>query len=309
MSYSSLIDMIRVMRLSRIFRFIVKRSGEVLPAIIGPLALVLSSLHFFTYTGMLLWGGAISVGQNDGRVTPLYDLNNFNSYFSGLLTMFNIFVVNDWQTIAEVYLVADRFSNPYIVYTFFIGANLLGVCILLNVLTAFFVGAFVTKVEKKQEGVDRSSLRLEMPSGVFNSYQHHIEGQDYFHFIERQGFDSVMNTITGDDDSYSMTKKTFDLFELFSNMLPNDKQVGFLVSCLQSQHSLPSRLFRSIIRGKIDEDDLPDIIEGMFQDLSRSESTNVKKEFIHDEGKLILTGSLCTRNPDIILIVLNDIQG
>lgn len=295
--------MIRVMRLSRIFRFIVKRSGEVLPAIIGPLALVLSSLHFFTYVGMLIWGGAINVGGNNDRITPLYDLNNFNTYLSGLLTMFNIFVVNDWQTIAEVYLGADRCSNPYIVYTFFIGANLIGVCILLNVLTAFFVGAFVTKVEKKKEGIDRSSLRLEMSSGVLNGYQHHIEGEDYFHFIERQGFDSVMNTITGDDDSYNMTKKTFDLFETFLKMVPNDKQVGFLVSCLQSQHWLASRQFRSIIRSKFDEDSLPDIIEEVFQDLLRCEGTKVEKEYSNAEGKLILTGSLCMRNPDILLIL------
>ena len=295
--------MIRVMRLSRIFRFIVKRSGEVLPAIIGPLALVLSSLHFFTYVGMLIWGGAINVGENNGRITPLYDLNNFNSYLSGLLTMFNIFVVNDWKTIAEVYLEADRCSNPYIVYTFFIGANLIGVCILLNVLTAFFVGAFVTKVEKKKEGIDRSSLRLEMPSGVLSGYQHHVEGEDYFHFIERQGFDSVMNTITGDDDSYSMTKKTFDLFELFLNMVPKDKQVGFLVSCLQSQHFLASHHFRSIIRGTVDDDALPDIIEEVFQDILRCEGTTVEKEYINAEGKLLLTGSLCMRNPDILLIL------
>jgi hypothetical protein len=132
-----------------------------------------------------------------------------------------------------------------------------------------------------------------------------VEGQDYFHFIERQGFDSVMNTITGDDDSFSMAKKTFDLFELFSNMTADDKQVGFLVSCLQPQHFLTSQKFRSIIRGKIDENNLPCIIEEMFEDLLRSESPKAKKEYIHNEGKLILTGSMCARNPDIILIVLD----
>jgi len=55
-------------------------------------------------------------------------------------------VVNDWHSIAKVFLFADRFSNPWIVYPFFILGNLIGVSIMLNVLTAFFVESFVTKV-------------------------------------------------------------------------------------------------------------------------------------------------------------------
>ena len=46
--------------------------------------------------------------------------------------MFNIFVVNDWQEIARVYLTSDKLSSPYIVYPFFVSANLLGVNIMLN---------------------------------------------------------------------------------------------------------------------------------------------------------------------------------
>ena len=154
------------------------------------------------------------------------DLNNFNDYTSGLLTMFNIFVVNDWQTIASVYLFADRCSSPYIVYPFFISANLLGVSMLLNVLTAFFVGSFVTKVESNNDGQNekKPSLHLRMPnrhsSNAAEITESHTTGTSEFHIFERQGYDSVMKTITGDGDDIVYAKKACEMLGIFEKLLP-----------------------------------------------------------------------------------------
>lgn len=130
--------MIRVMRFFQIFRDVVRRSSDVLPALLGPIILIATMLHVFVYIGIALWGGAIEVGKLK-NITPLYDLNNFNSYMEGLVTMFQVLVVNDWHAIAEVFLYADRCSSPRIVYPFFVFGNLIGVSILVNVVTAFFV--------------------------------------------------------------------------------------------------------------------------------------------------------------------------
>jgi hypothetical protein len=62
----------------------------VLPAVLGPLVLVVSTLHIFVYLGIALWGGAIHIGENSTEVEPLYDLNNFNSYQEGIVTMFQV---------------------------------------------------------------------------------------------------------------------------------------------------------------------------------------------------------------------------
>ena len=72
--------MVRVMRFFPFFRVVVRRSAEVLPALTGPLTLVMTTLHVFVYIGMALWGGAIEVGKLGEEITPLYDLNNFNTY-------------------------------------------------------------------------------------------------------------------------------------------------------------------------------------------------------------------------------------
>jgi len=126
------LDIFRVMRFFSVFRDVVRRSADVLPVLIGPVILVATTIHIFVYIGMALWGGAVEVGQHENDITPLYDLNNFNSYQEGLVTMFQIMVVNDWHAIADVFLYADRCSSPYIVMSFFVLGNVIGVSIMLK---------------------------------------------------------------------------------------------------------------------------------------------------------------------------------
>lgn len=135
------IDMIRIMRFFQIFRDVVRRSADVLPALAGPVLLVLATIHVFVYLGMGLWGGAVDVDvlATNSNITSLYYLNNFNSYTEGLVTVFNVLVVNDWHAIAEVFLYSNRCSSPTIVYPYFIATLCCGVFIMLNVITAFFV--------------------------------------------------------------------------------------------------------------------------------------------------------------------------
>ncbi len=142
------IDLMRFTRFFALFRDVVRRSADVLPALGGPLMLLLSVMHFFVFFGMMIWGGAIDeelLMDNHEDLTPLYCLNNFNSYTTGLVTMFNVLVGNDWHQIAAVYLYAERNSRPMLVYTFFVTAICITVFIMLNVITAFFVESFVTQ--------------------------------------------------------------------------------------------------------------------------------------------------------------------
>ena len=90
---------------------------------------------------MVMWGGHVDVDElaYNEDLEALYYLNNFNSYPEGLLTIFNVLVINDWHQIAKVFLYADRFSQTYVVYPYFVIVVLIAVCILLNVITAFFV--------------------------------------------------------------------------------------------------------------------------------------------------------------------------
>jgi Ion transport protein len=154
------------MRFSIWFREVMQRSLHVLPLLAGPIFLILTTMHVFAYIGIALWGDAIDpneLGQN-GNVEDLFYLNNFNTYGQGLVTIFNVMVVNDWHQIAKyvggevrcewysnpdlshpsfavdsVFLYATRCSSPYIVYPFFVLVVIIAVCVMLNVIVAFFV--------------------------------------------------------------------------------------------------------------------------------------------------------------------------
>ena len=117
---------------------------------------------------MALWGGAIDVAAlaKNENITPLYYLNNFNSYTEGLVTMFNVLVVNDWHAVAEVFLYANRCSSPYFVYPFFFCGICFGVFIMLNVITAFFV-------ECKCFDLSRRSVCSSKASNCFVCFQKH----------------------------------------------------------------------------------------------------------------------------------------
>ena len=65
------LDMIRLLRFSSIFRSMIDRTGDVLPALAGPIALVISSLHIYTYIGMAIWEGAVTIGVEES-ILPLY---------------------------------------------------------------------------------------------------------------------------------------------------------------------------------------------------------------------------------------------
>lgn len=131
------IDMVRTMRFFSIFRDVVERSVNVLPSLAGPVFLVLSTVHVFVCLGIVLWGDAIDVDQlsQSKDLEYLYYLNNFNSYSEGLVTIFNVLVINDWHQIARVFLFADKCSEPYVVYPYFVSVVLVAVGIMLNVIT------------------------------------------------------------------------------------------------------------------------------------------------------------------------------
>ena len=79
--------------------------------------------------------------------------------FQGMVTMFNVLIVNDWHAISEVFTYASWHSEPYIVYPFFVLGNLISVSIMLNCVTAFFVGAFVAKLEE-EDTEESSEIRV-----------------------------------------------------------------------------------------------------------------------------------------------------
>lgn len=49
----------------------VKRSSEVIPALLGPVLLIVTAMHVFVYAGIAIWGGEVVVGIRPD-LTPFY---------------------------------------------------------------------------------------------------------------------------------------------------------------------------------------------------------------------------------------------
>ena len=127
--------------------------------------------------------------------------------------MFQTLVVNDWHAIASVFLFADAHSTPILVWIFFISANLIGV-IIFNVMLAFFVGAFITKIDGHKVEVTKNDLNDPDSSVYLSSKQVHklrhktqsetstvnsLTSSCRFQMAERQGYNQILDILVGDE--------------------------------------------------------------------------------------------------------------
>ena len=335
------LDMIRILRLFPIFRDICRRTSDVLPALMGPLTLVLSTLHVFTYTGMTIWGGAVVVGQHPDRIISLYDLNNFNSYQEGVVTMFQILAVNDWYAIADVFLSATCNSSRYIVYLFFILANLICVSIMLNVLTAFFVESFVTKLHDDKDAPAEATTTIHKERGgllvapdVKRTSVRNVENMlknerdddsvdttesERFEFdvYERQGFDKIMQTVAGSAYQGDTARDICKYLEIYESLSPGRDTVGYLVCDQQTLERFGNRRFRTKAIGCLDESKLHSVVTDMHSELlvlaprPSFQDRSLVRTFPHkrEPGKgLEVSAALLRRHPALSLFVSRTIN-
>jgi hypothetical protein len=331
------IDMTRTMRFFGIFRDVVRRSADVLPALTGPIILLITTLHVFVYLGMALWGGSVKVGSHEDEFTNLYDLNNFNTYQEGVVTMFQVLVVNDWHAIARVFLYAGRCSSPFIVYPFFVACNLIGVSIMLNVLTAFFVQSFVAKIddESKMESHREFSIRTSENSSVRrissfaslagiasgseadnsdSSESNSIEENDSIEFdvYEREGFDKIMQTVAGVSYESDFARNLCDYLGVYESLAPERDTLGYLICDQETLERFGNRRFKNRAEGFLEVNELHVIVSDMHSELLTPSSLasfrdrSLTRKFPHREEPdvwLEISAALLRRQPALSLFV------
>lgn len=268
-----------------------KRSSEVIPALLGPILLIISAMHIFAYLGMAIWESKVVCGANPD-LTPYYDLNNFNTYLSGVITLFQVLVVNDWHAIALVFILpAGHTVTNALVYPFFIVANLALTSVLLNVMIAFFVNAFVTKATDKRMliGADQGGAR-KYTSGLDNSILSKDTGAEIsseadattvdqsittITISERQGFDNILKTIAregsedGEESAARIGSQMLQAFEELSLSVDNSStKFGYLVSCHKSKHRYGNQRLMNHIQSFMEARTLHQIIGEMSMELA-----------------------------------------
>ena len=246
-------------------------------------------MHTFTYIGLFIWGGKVVCGANPD-LTPYYDLNNFNTYLSGFITLFQVLVVNDWHAIALVFVVPGHTVTNTLVYPFFILANLALTSVLLNVMIAFFVNAFVTKAtekrmiigadqggaRKKVSSLENSILSNDLSAGINSEAAATVDQTiTTITISERQGFDNILKTIAresgedGEDNAARIGSQVLQAFEELSMSSDNTStKIGYLVSCRKSKHRYGNQRLMNHIRPYMDARTLHQIIGEMSMELA-----------------------------------------
>eukprot|EP00520_Triparma_pacifica_P006908 CAMPEP_0118638066 /NCGR_PEP_ID=MMETSP0785-20121206/3484_1 /TAXON_ID=91992 /ORGANISM="Bolidomonas pacifica, Strain CCMP 1866" /LENGTH=441 /DNA_ID=CAMNT_0006529287 /DNA_START=471 /DNA_END=1792 /DNA_ORIENTATION=+ len=109
----------------------------------GPIIMLLTALHIFNYVGMFSWFEQVGPWIEDEVGTEhLYYLNSFNSYLEGLVTLFNLLVVNDWHQIAKLY--ANQYVGSRVwSYAYFVVFQLFVSDLLVKIIIGFFVTGFL----------------------------------------------------------------------------------------------------------------------------------------------------------------------
>eukprot|EP00903_Cladosiphon_okamuranus_P018814 g17305.t1 len=119
---------------------------RVTPSVFAQAGVIFTLFHVYCYLGMALYGGVVTPGADFGDTpfanSPYYSENNFNSYPEGLVTLFELLVVNNWNMIITGYIHASPLGMW--TYLYFLSFITLAVTLALNVLTAIFMTAFTT---------------------------------------------------------------------------------------------------------------------------------------------------------------------
>ncbi len=125
------------------FRKLTFALGTAIPYVSSQLIVILSVMHIFVFIGMGLWAGKVDKSTPElANVGNLYYYKmNFNTYPESMVTLFQLFVINNWQNLAQMYAKLDGGW----VYVYFLVFIVFAVTIVMNVLAAIAIDAFVSE--------------------------------------------------------------------------------------------------------------------------------------------------------------------
>lgn len=136
-------------------------------------SVVMIIYFFFALGGMFLFGGLIRkdlpILLQNIDIPDLYHLDNFNDFFSSLVTLFTLMVVNNWYVQVQMFVLV---TNPYSRY-FFIAFWYFSVIIGINIFVAFALDMYASVQRLDQERV-KSLKMMEMQI----AFKQHNKQQD-----------------------------------------------------------------------------------------------------------------------------------
>ncbi|KAK0590419.1 hypothetical protein LWI29_026814 [Acer saccharum] len=152
----------RMLRLIRIlmhvqrYRAFVATFLTLIPSLMPYLGTIFCVMCIYCSLGVQVFGGIVNAGNSKLEQTELagsdYLLFNFNDYPNGMVTLFNLLVMGNWQIWMQSY---KELTGTWWTIIYFVSFYLITVLLLLNLVMAFVLEAFFAEIEMELENSER----------------------------------------------------------------------------------------------------------------------------------------------------------
>ncbi|KAI4322675.1 hypothetical protein L6164_022345 [Bauhinia variegata] len=126
-----------------------------IPSLMPYLGTIFCVLCIYCSLGVQIFGGIVNAGNPKLESTDLADddylLFNFNDYPNGMVTLFNLLVMGNWQVWMQSY---KELTGTAWTYAYFISFYIITVLLLLNLVVAFVLEAFFAEMELESSDED-----------------------------------------------------------------------------------------------------------------------------------------------------------
>ncbi|ERN20514.1 hypothetical protein AMTR_s00068p00186370 [Amborella trichopoda] len=143
--------MLRLLRLLmhiQRYRAFVATFLTLIPSLAPYLGTIFCVLCLYCSLGLQLFGGLVYSANPKLEGTDLYENNyllfNFNDYPNGMVTLFNLLVMGNWQGWMQSYV---QLTGTSWTLLYFVSFYVITVLLLLNLVVAFVLEAFFSEME------------------------------------------------------------------------------------------------------------------------------------------------------------------
>lgn len=180
----------RLLRLTRLlvlverYKVMVATFFKLIPNLMPYLGIVFCLMCLFCSLGVHLFGGLVYAGNPILASTTMFEndylLQNFNDFASGMVTLFDLLIMGNWQIWMDSY---TALTGKWWTIFFFWGFYVIAVLFLLNLIVAFVLEAFFSEMEisasEKASEDDGSSSDSDNEGQKFNPRRRAKRARDF----------------------------------------------------------------------------------------------------------------------------------
>lgn len=153
-----LLRLIRLLMHVRRYRAFVATFLTLIPSLMPYLGTIFCVLCIYCSLGLQIFGGLVNAGNHKLADSALSDndylLFNFNDYPNGMVTLFNLLVMGNWQVWMQGY---RELTGTAWTLAYFVSFYLITVLLLLNLVVAFVLEAFFAEIELENSETEDES--------------------------------------------------------------------------------------------------------------------------------------------------------